>query len=235
MTDIGLTHIALEVSDLDASITFYATFAKMQVVHRRANVVWLSDNTRPFVIVLIETDRIESPLRPPAHLGVACATLAGDPGDQLYVIQSGEIELTREGSSGHRVVAHLGPGDFFGELSAVAGQRRSTRAVAVKQTRVLELDRATLEAMCLAQPEIAIRMIRILVSRLIEAERRLAMLGVDDLLRPLVALDAFAREDLDVDHGPRHAGLWGRQAVNGHGELHGCGADGMRPVSQYRL
>ena len=74
MTDIGLTHIALEVSDLDASITFYATFAKMQVVHRRANVVWLSDNTRPFVIVLIETDRIESPLRPPAHLGVACAT-----------------------------------------------------------------------------------------------------------------------------------------------------------------
>ena len=28
MTDIGLTHIALEVSDLDASITFYATFAK---------------------------------------------------------------------------------------------------------------------------------------------------------------------------------------------------------------
>jgi CRP-like cAMP-binding protein len=58
--------------------------------------------------------------------------------------------------------------------------------VAVKRTRVLELDRATLEGMCLAQPEIAIRMIRILVSRLIEAERRLAMLGVDDLLRPVV-------------------------------------------------
>ena len=110
----------------------------------------------------------------------------GDPGDHLYVIQSGEVELAREGPEGRRVVARLGPGDFFGEVSAVAGQRRSTRAVAVKQTRVLELDRATLEAMCLAQPEIAIRMIRILVSRLVEAERRLAMLGVDDLLRPVV-------------------------------------------------
>jgi len=110
----------------------------------------------------------------------------GDPGDHLYVIQAGEIELAREGLEGRRVVARLGPGDFFGELSVVAGQRRSTRAVAVKQTRVLELDRATLEAMCLAQPEIAMRMIRILVSRLIEAERRLAMLGVDDLLRPVV-------------------------------------------------
>ena len=109
----------------------------------------------------------------------------GDPGDHLYVIQSGEIELAREGREDRRVVARLGPGDFFGELSVVAGQRRSTRAVAVKQTRVLELDRATLESMCLAQPEIAIRMIRILVSRLVEAENRLAMLGVDDLLRPV--------------------------------------------------
>jgi CRP-like cAMP-binding protein len=110
----------------------------------------------------------------------------GDAGDQLYVIQSGEVELTREGASGHRVVASLGPGDFFGELSVVLGERRTTRAVAVSRTRVLELDRETLEAMCLAQPEIAIRMIRILVSRLIEAERRLAALGVDDLLRPVV-------------------------------------------------
>jgi CRP-like cAMP-binding protein len=110
----------------------------------------------------------------------------GDPGDRLYVIQSGEVELAREGAGGHRVVARLGPGDFFGELSVVLGRPRSTRATAAKKSRVLELDRDTLEAMCLAQPEIAIRMIRILVSRLIEAERRLAMLGVDDLLRPVV-------------------------------------------------
>ena len=40
--------------------------------------------------------------------------------------------------------------------------------------------------MCLEQPVIAIRMIRVLVSRLIEAERRLAALGVDDLMRPVV-------------------------------------------------
>jgi len=74
MTDVGLTHIALEVHDLDASVAFYATFAAMQVVHRRAGVVWLSDRTRPFVIVLIESDSVESSLRPSAHLGVACAT-----------------------------------------------------------------------------------------------------------------------------------------------------------------
>jgi CRP/FNR family cyclic AMP-dependent transcriptional regulator len=111
----------------------------------------------------------------------------GDPGDQLYVIQSGEIELIREIPSKERVVARLGPGDFFGELGVVLGEPRTARAVAVNAARVIALDRETLEGMCLEAPEIAIRMIRVLVSRLIEAERRLAALGVDDLLRPVVS------------------------------------------------
>jgi len=110
----------------------------------------------------------------------------GVAGDHLYVIQSGEVELSRTTQAGQRVVARLGAGDFFGELGVVLGKPCINRAVAVCNTRVLELDRATLEAMCLNEPQIAIRMIRVLVSRLIEAERRLAVLGVDDLLRPMV-------------------------------------------------
>ena len=49
---------------------FYARYARMQVVHRREGVVWLSDRTRPFVIVLMEGGEVEHPLRPAAHLGV---------------------------------------------------------------------------------------------------------------------------------------------------------------------
>ncbi len=44
----------------------------MQVVHRRTGVVWLSDKTRPFVIVLAETPTVDHPLLPFAHLGVGC-------------------------------------------------------------------------------------------------------------------------------------------------------------------
>jgi CRP-like cAMP-binding protein len=110
----------------------------------------------------------------------------GDPGDQLYVIQSGEVELVRETEAKQRVVARLGPGDFFGEFGVVMGERRTSRAVAVNATRLIALDRETLEAMCLEQPVIAIRMIRVLVARLIEAERRLAALGIDDLMQPIV-------------------------------------------------
>jgi CRP-like cAMP-binding protein len=126
----------------------------------------------------------------------------GDPGDKLYVIQSGEIELAREGAAAPRVVARLGPGDFFGELGVVLGKPCSTRAVAVRRTRLLELDRETLEAMCLEQPAIAIRLLRVVVSRLIEAERRLAALGVDDLLRPVVR-GLVRRAEPDPEHGIR--------------------------------
>ena len=64
--------MALPVTSLDASIAFYSSYAGMRVVHRRPEVVWLSDGTRPFVMVLIETERVEHPLRPFAHLGIAC-------------------------------------------------------------------------------------------------------------------------------------------------------------------
>ena len=74
MTDVGLTHVALEVSDLDSSIAFYQTYAAMQVVQRRPQVVWLGDKTRPFVIVLLKVPEVSSLLRPFAHLGVACSS-----------------------------------------------------------------------------------------------------------------------------------------------------------------
>ena len=78
MSDLGLTHIALPVSDVEASIAFYAKYARMQIVHRRGDagtgeeVVWVSDRTRPFVIVLIGVAKVEHPLLPWAHLGVGC-------------------------------------------------------------------------------------------------------------------------------------------------------------------
>jgi CRP-like cAMP-binding protein len=60
------------------------------------------------------------------------------------------------------------------------------RAVAVGTTSLIELDGETLEGMFLERPEIAIRMIRRLATRLISAERRLAAVGLDDLVGPLV-------------------------------------------------
>jgi len=72
MFDIGFSHVALTATNLDASIAFYAKYARMQVVYRRPGTIWLSDRTRPFVIVLLEVPKVEYRLLPLAHLGVGC-------------------------------------------------------------------------------------------------------------------------------------------------------------------
>ena len=80
MVDLGLTHVALPVSHLNASIAFYTQYARMRAVHRRTvpttgfEVAWMNDKIRPFVIVLTERSTVDHPLVPPAHLGVACAS-----------------------------------------------------------------------------------------------------------------------------------------------------------------
>jgi catechol 2,3-dioxygenase-like lactoylglutathione lyase family enzyme len=76
--DHGLTHVALPVTDLDASVAFYERYADMKVVHRRVDpaggnsVAWISDLSRPFVVVLIEVDGVDQRLGGVfGHLGIA--------------------------------------------------------------------------------------------------------------------------------------------------------------------
>ena len=75
--DLGATHVALPVLDVDRSIDFYARYAAMKVVHRRVDaatgsvVAWISDLTRPFVVVLIQAPVVDHGLKGHfSHLGV---------------------------------------------------------------------------------------------------------------------------------------------------------------------
>ena len=76
MKDIGLTHIALQVTDLQKSFEFYSKYAAMEIVHERPGVIWISDKTRPFVIVLFESKTVTNPLIPDSHLGIGVKSKA---------------------------------------------------------------------------------------------------------------------------------------------------------------
>ena len=100
MTDLGFTHIALEVSDMDRSLDFYGRYAALAVVHRRPrtdaamDVAWLADGIRPFVLVLIEAEQVNAPLKPISHLGIAVES--GQEVDRLSELARREGILSRE-------------------------------------------------------------------------------------------------------------------------------------------
>lgn len=98
----------------------------------------------------------------------------GEPGDSLFVLRSGEVELSRAGAAGAHRLGRVGPGESFGELGALGGRARTLRATATRESRVLELDRATFEQMCLDEPIIAWRVIHALAARLDAVEATLA-------------------------------------------------------------
>jgi CRP-like cAMP-binding protein len=80
---------------------------------------------------------------------------------QLFVIEQGEAEVTRDG--GH--VATVGPGDVVGEMALLKLERRWATVRAVGDVRAVTLDADALAAITEAMPELAERLREIMTVR----------------------------------------------------------------------
>ena len=100
----------------------------------------------------------------------------GQPGDYMYVVQEGEIEIRRQVGETERVLAVLPAGEFFGEMAILNGRPRSATAVCRSECRLLVIEGKTFEAMLRARPEIAMRIIKSLANRLEHANQHVELL-----------------------------------------------------------
>ena len=92
----------------------------------------------------------------------------GDIGTEMYIVQSGTIELLKAIGGETRVLATLEKGDFFGEMSVLEDVPRTASARAKTDVELVRINGATFDAMLKSNTEIAIRMMRKLSRRLRE-------------------------------------------------------------------
>jgi len=84
----------------------------------------------------------------------------GEPGDSLYIVRSGEIELFIKDTAGQKIaLAEAGVGEVFGELALLDRGPRTATAVALHDTELLALDRDDLLLLFQKSPNAALRLL----------------------------------------------------------------------------
>lgn len=105
----------------------------------------------------------------------------GEVDDRIFVVLSGRVRVVESmpDTLAEAVLGGLGPGEVFGELSALTERPRSATVIAIERTRCLALRQEAFEEVLASSPEAALRLLRMVARRLIEADRRLARFAPD--------------------------------------------------------
>ena len=104
----------------------------------------------------------------------------GEPGNEMYVIQAGKVNITKTVRETEKILATLGAGEFFGEMSILNNKPRSAGATVAEDAKLLVIDPKTFEAMIRGNVEIAVRLIKKLSDRLQEADEQIENLLLRD-------------------------------------------------------
>jgi CRP-like cAMP-binding protein len=122
----------------------------------------------------------------------------GDHGHSMYVVHSGELLVCKAGDSGRTVrMFHLGPGDFFGEMTLIAMQPRSATVKVETPAVLYELTAKSLHAYYQADVHAYLMVLgninRELCRRLLLADQRITELA--DASRDSVTQIRFAKQE----------------------------------------
>jgi signal transduction histidine kinase len=118
----------------------------------------------------------------------------GEPGESLYVIEEGEVEITRREGGREVVLATRGPGEFIGEMSLLEDAPRSASARALRETRLLVVHRAAFQTLLSCSPSAPLTLLRTVSARLRSTE---ALLMQQEKLAALGTLAAGLAHELN--------------------------------------
>lgn len=97
----------------------------------------------------------------------------GDPGDCMYIVLEGVIEISQGSGQERYVQRRVEAGEIFGEWAIITDQPRYSSAMAVERTHLLPITRSEFQAQMQARPNLAFYVIRDLCLRLEQVSQAL--------------------------------------------------------------
>jgi len=112
----------------------------------------------------------------------------GEEGDEMYIVQSGEIAIRKTIGAQRTTINVLEKGDFFGEMSVLERLPRTADAEVVADSGVITINSATFGEMIRSNPEIAVRMLRKYSMRMREYSEQLEKMMAERASAPVPEL-----------------------------------------------
>ncbi|MGH8766205.1 MAG: Crp/Fnr family transcriptional regulator [Burkholderiales bacterium] len=107
---------------------------------------------------------------------------AGDAIDSLYIVISGRLKVMMGDADGKEVILSLiGPGEFFGEMGLIDDSPRSASVVSIEPCELLSVSKRDFKKCLQDNFEMAMTVMRGLVRRLREADRKIGSLALLDV------------------------------------------------------
>jgi CRP/FNR family transcriptional regulator, cyclic AMP receptor protein len=106
----------------------------------------------------------------------------GDAADRIYLLQQGRMKITSLSEDGHEVLHEIvGPGEIFGDTSAILGIPRTTSAQALEPSLLCEVSPKDFETLLTVYPEFSFQLLKCVGLRLKKAEAHLVNIICNDV------------------------------------------------------
>ena len=122
----------------------------------------------------------------------------GDPTDHLYIVLSGRLKVMMSDAEGKEVILSiLGPGEIFGEMGLIDDEPRSATVVTIEPCELLSLAKRDFKKSLAENFEMSMAVMRGLVRRLREADRKIGSLALLDVYGRVARLLLDMSENVD--------------------------------------
>jgi CRP/FNR family transcriptional regulator, cyclic AMP receptor protein len=123
---------------------------------------------------------------------------SGDPTDSLYIVLSGRLKVMMSDAEGKEVILSiLGPGEFFGEMGLIDDAPRSASVVSIEACELLSIAKRDFKKSLAENFEMAQAVMRGLVRRLRDADRKIGSLALLDVYGRVARLLLDMSETVD--------------------------------------